>query len=137
MSGSLKGRENLYNHLETLFKGAKSSIDIVTSYEGLLRKSVAFSQILSKAKQKGVKIRIAAPLKQASGNAVKELSKTAEIRNTELKTRFCIVDKKELVFMIVDDEKVHPSYDIGIWVNTKFFASALALMFESEWQKMN
>ena len=135
LSGSLKGRDNLYNHLETIIKGAKTSIDIVTSYEGLLRKSELFKLSLAKAKQRGVRVRIAAPIKQAD-KSIKEFSKIAEIRHTDIKTRFCIVDKKELVFMIMDDEKVHPSYDIGIWVNTKFFASSLATMFDSEWQKM-
>jgi len=135
LSGSLKGRDNLYNHLETMVKGAKNSIDIVTSYEGLLRKSESFKSLFAKAKQRGVKIRIAAPIKE-SNKQIKELSKTAEIRHTELKTRFCIVDKKEFVFMVLDDEKVHPSYDVGIWVNTKFFATSLTAMFNSEWQKM-
>jgi len=135
LSGSLKGRDNLYNHLETIIKGAKSSIDIVTSYPGLLRKSELFKLSLAKAKQRGVRIRIAAPIKQVD-KSIKEFSKIAEIRHTELKTRFCIVDRKELVFMVMDDEKVHPSYDIGIWVNTKFFANALVAMFDSEWRKM-
>lgn len=135
LSGSLKGRDNLYNHIETMIKGAKSSIDIVTSYEGLLRKSEAFKALFSKARQRGIKIRIAAPIKEVNG-VVKELSKIAELRNTELKTRFCIVDKKEFVFMILDDEKVHSNYDVGVWVNTPFFANALATMFNSEWQKM-
>ncbi len=27
--------------------------------------------------------------------------------------------------MVLDDEEVHPTYDIGIWINTPFFAKAL------------
>ncbi len=40
-------------------------------------------------------------------------------------SRKLIVDGKEIVFMIMDDEQVHPTYDVGIWINPPFFASAL------------
>ena len=39
--------------------------------------------------------------------------------------RFCIIDCKEIVFMIMDDEKVHPGYDIAIWVTTPFFSNMI------------
>ena len=29
-----------------------------------------------------------------------------------------IVDGKEIIFMILDDDEVHPTYDVGIWVNS-------------------
>ena len=48
----------------------------------------------------------------------------------------CIVDGKELIFMIMDDQEVHPTYDVGIWVNTPFFASALEGMFNTAWKGM-
>ena len=35
--------------------------------------------------------------------------------------------------MLLDDDKVHASYDIGIWINTEFFASALEQLFEMLW----
>ncbi len=47
-----------------------------------------------------------------------------------------IVDRKDVVFMLLDDDKVHPTYDTGIWVNTPFFASTLGDMFEQSWKSM-
>ena len=38
--------------------------------------------------------------------------------------------------MVMDDQEVHPTYDIGIWVNTKLFASALENLFELAWKEM-
>jgi hypothetical protein len=38
--------------------------------------------------------------------------------------------------MINDDTEVHPTYDVGIWVNTPFFASALEELFELAWKEM-
>jgi len=40
------------------------------------------------------------------------------------------------MFMMMNDEDVHPSYDIGIWVNTPFFASALENMFDATWKNL-
>jgi len=38
--------------------------------------------------------------------------------------------------MVLNDQEVHPSYDVGIWVNTPFFASALEDLFELAWNQM-
>ena len=43
---------------------------------------------------------------------------------------------KEIIFMVMDDNEVHPTYDVGIWVNTPFFASALENLFELAWKNM-
>ena len=39
LSGSLRGRHNLYNHLEMAMKNAEKSVTIMTTTQGLLRKS--------------------------------------------------------------------------------------------------
>ena len=106
MTGAIKGRKNMYNQLATMIKNAKKTITIVTSQEGIKRKNDILYRYLMKAKQKGVKIRIAAPI-ESQDKELKELSKVAEIKNTSLKTRFCVIDKKEILFMLMDDEKVH------------------------------
>jgi hypothetical protein len=38
-----------------------------------------------------------------------------------------------MMFMLSHDEDVHPSYDIAVWLNTKFFASALSQLFNQNW----
>jgi len=47
-----------------------------------------------------------------------------------------IVDGKEMVFMMMDDKEVHPTYDVGIWINSPFFASAVENMFDTNWKSM-
>ena len=135
LSGSIKGRSNLYNHFETMIKKATKAINIVTSTSGLKRKTEAFKDVLAKAAQRGVKIKIAAPLTKETIEAEKELSKYAEVRNTDIKSRFCLVDGTELTFMLMDDAEVHHSYDVGIWVNTPYFTKALADLFDVQWEK--
>ena len=136
LSGSLKGRHNLYNHLELTIRNAENSVDIMTTSQGLMRKIEGFKPTFEKLKKRGVKIRIAAPLTKETAAAVRDLGSLAEIRNTDSKARFVIVDGKELIFMIMDDQEVHPTYDVGIWVNSPFFSSALEGLFSTAWKGM-
>jgi len=136
LSGSLRGRSNLYNHLEYTLKNAEKSVILVTTPQGLIRKAEGLKHVFEKLKKKGVKIRIAAPVNKENKKVISDLAKFAEVRNTDTKARFCIVDGKELVFMVMDDKDVHPTYDVGIWVNTPFFAGALETMFDLAWKGM-
>jgi len=134
LSGSLKGRQNVYNHLDMLVREAEKSITIVTTAAGLNRKLESLMPSLDKAKKRGVKIKIAAPIDDSNKKVAKDMSKVAEVRNAEdLRARFVIVDGEQLVFMVLDDNKVHPNYDVAIWLNTDFFAKAMEQMFDAAW----
>jgi len=137
LSGSLRGRQNLYNHLDMMIREAQKSVTIVTTADGLNRKLEALMPSLERAKKRGVKIRIAAPITPQNLNIAKDFSKIAEIRNTDkMKARFMIVDGQQLLMMLLDDEKVHPNYDLGVWINTEFFAPALEQLFDLAWGDM-
>ncbi len=137
LSGSLKGRQNLYNHLDMMVNDAEKTITIVTTAEGINRKLEALLPGLEKCKKRGVKIRIAAPIDNNNIKIARELKKVADVRNLEkIKARFMIIDSTQLMFMLLDDEKFHPNYDVGIWINTQFFAQALEQMFELAWKEM-
>jgi HTH-type transcriptional regulator, sugar sensing transcriptional regulator len=137
LAGSVKGRDNIYNHLELMINSACESVIMVTTEQGFLRKAHELKKVLSKAKERGVIIRIAVPITNKTKDVVNELKDIAEIRNMEeVKARFVVIDEKELIFMLLDDEKVHPTYDVGIWVNTEFFTNALVGLFDLSWKNM-
>ncbi len=137
LSGSLRGRQNLYNHLDMLIGDAEKTVTIVTTKEGLSRKFEAIMPTLEKIKKRGVKIRIAAPITKDNIKYAKDFGKVADVRNMEnMKARFVIVDSTQLMFMLLDDDKFHPNYDIGIWINTEFFANTLEQLFELAWKDM-
>lgn len=137
LSGSLRGRQNLYNHLDMMVRDAEKTITIVTTAEGMNRKMEALMPSLEKCKKRGVKIRIAAPIDKNNINIAREFKKVAEVRSLDnMKARFVVIDSNQLMFMLLDDEKFHPNYDIGIWINTEFFATALEQMFELAWKEM-
>ena len=132
MTGLLKGRENIYRHLASVIKRSKKSVFLSTTSDGLKRK-LDLVKHLENAKQRGVKVKIAVP--PADPDVTKAFSKVAELKDLDLKSRFCILDNKELVFMLMDDTKVHESYDAAVWVGSDSFASALGNAFNSEWEK--
>ncbi|HKZ33777.1 MAG TPA: helix-turn-helix domain-containing protein [Candidatus Nanoarchaeia archaeon] len=137
LSGSIKGRQNLYNHLDMMVRDAEKAVTIVTTEEGLNRKVEALMPSFEKCKKRGVKIRIAAPITKNNIKVAKELRKVAEVRNLEnFKARMTIVDGNQMMFMLLDDEKFHPNYDVGVWINTEFFAQALEQFFDLAWQDM-
>lgn len=137
LSGAIRGRHNLYNHLDLMIKNAKKSVTIMTTSQGLLRKIEGLKATLEAAKKRGVQIRIAAPLTKEAKDALKEIKGIADVRHSsDIKARFCIVDGKDLTFMVLDDQDVHPTYDVGIWVNTPFFATAVENMFNTTWDDL-
>jgi HTH-type transcriptional regulator, sugar sensing transcriptional regulator len=137
LSGSFKGRDNLYTHIDSMIKTAETSIIIVTTKEGLLRKADHFRRSLYRAKENGVDIKIIAPISKDNLVAAKKLSEFAEVRHSDTPLgRYIIVDDKQVTFMLVEDDKVHPNYDSGVWVNSPFFAKSVSGMISATWQKL-
>ncbi|MDD5331514.1 MAG: helix-turn-helix domain-containing protein [Candidatus Nanoarchaeia archaeon] len=137
LSGAIRGRHNIYTHLELMIKNAEKSVTLITSSKGLLRKFDALKPEMERLKKKGVAIKIAAPMTKETMPILKDLMKVAEVRDAKnVNARFCIVDDKDLVFMVLDDSAVHPTYDVGVWINTPFFASALNNLFGVAWKEM-
>ncbi len=134
-SGALKGRHNIYDQLSYVFKEARSSVDLVTSEDGLARKLRMLKPLIERAVSRGVRIRILAPSVGSNDlAALKSFGENVEVKNNqELKGRFCLVDKKHVVFMLTDDEEVHPSYDMGFWVKSPYFAGTVNKMFDQIW----
>ncbi|MDO8509174.1 MAG: helix-turn-helix domain-containing protein [Nanoarchaeota archaeon] len=139
LSGSLRGRQNVYNHLDMMIRSAEKGITIVTTHEGLNRKFEALMPALERAKKKGVEIKILAPIGPENHKIAKDLAKVADVRDcsgASLRGRFTIVDSNQLLFMLLDDKKVHPNYDVGVWLSSEFFSQVLEKMFSDTWSQM-
>lgn len=133
LSTAVRGRANINGQLDSLFKKAEKSIIIMTTEKGLLRKK----ELLKSAakKMKNVRIKIAAPLvSKEAKKAAEELKRFADIRHLDkIAARFCMIDGKETLFMILDDDKVHESYDTAVWVDSPYFTKALETLFNQAW----
>ena len=133
LSGAIKGRYNLYNHLETMVKNAESEVILMSTSTGFLRKMEALGSIFKDLKNRGVKVKIACPKTEKTIMIAKKIA-GAEIRFTSnIEARFCIIDGEEIMFMTLNDKDIYPAYDIGIWINTPFFSKTIQQLFEFAW----
>lgn len=136
-TGSLKGRHNLYNHIDMTLRSAEKSVKVLTTSTGFLRKIDGFKPVLENLAERNVDIKIAAPLNEEVADVAKDLEDVAEVKDSHIDARFIVVDGEEVIFMLMDDQQVHPSYDIGVWLNTPFFSKALENLFEVAWESMD
>ncbi|MEK6856520.1 MAG: helix-turn-helix domain-containing protein [Nanoarchaeota archaeon] len=137
LSGAIKGRENINNHINYLLSEAEKEVVLITTTEGLSRKAVCLRKNLKNLSQKKVSVKIVAPITKENIDMVREISKFAQIRNTQrINSRFMIVDNKKVMFMLMNDKEVHPEYDAAIWVESPYFANALSNLFNVVWDKL-
>jgi len=136
LTGSFRGRDSIYNHLNSAIKSAQKSITLLTTETGLIRKAKQLSRNLAKAADKGVRVKIAAPITSKNEEVAKTLAKFADVRHVDDPGRMLIVDDKNLTFMLADDKDVHASYDSGVWVSTPYFASKINQLIQGMWNNL-
>ena len=131
LSGSIKGRDNIYLYLSTLLQNAEKTVTIATTTEEFLRKLQNLKLRFKKLSSKGVKIRVALPkITEEINKELKDFNGTFQIKVVpNLNSRFVIIDSKDILFMINDDKNIHESYDTSIWVNSPYFAKSLEDMY--------
>ena len=137
LTASFRGRDKVYSQMLLMLKEAEETFDLITTDEGLERKADFLSRAFKKANERGVRIRIAIPGEQISKNTLELLSQYSEIRQIKhIQARFAIADGQEISFLLFDDNEVHPSYDVGVWVNTPFFSQAVESLFDIAWEEL-
>ncbi|MAH51870.1 hypothetical protein CMI37_38995 [Candidatus Pacearchaeota archaeon] len=131
LSTSIKGRSNLYIQMRDIMENAEKSIYIVTSAYELLSKQKMFKDTFARLKKRKVDIKIIVADNEIE---VKKLIKkfSVPVKSKNIHARFLIADKKELIFTI-KPTNVHEDFDYGVWINSEFFTSSLAYMFELAW----
>ena len=136
LTGAIKGRSNLYNHLHSIVKNAEKSVLIVTTETGINHEAENLKLALQKAKEKGAKIKIAAQLSKENTAAVKILSAYGQVKNLDgIRARFVVVDGKHVIMMPLDDKETHANYDFGVWLNTNFIAKGMENVFDMLWER--
>ena len=134
LTGSFRGRANVYSKMIEMVKGAKKSVKIMTTDAGLIRKYNYLKNHVKRLDK--VDVKILAPLSKEHDKILMDMKGFANIKNVEgIKGRMIVVDGKEALFMVSDDKDIHENYDTAIWINTPFLAGALASLFDTAWNK--
>jgi len=135
LTASFRGRNKVYNQILLMLKEAENEFILLTTEEGLARKAEYLARAFKKAHERGVTIKIAAPITDVNADYLKILKPYVEIRNLDdIRARFALADGKEVAFLLFDDDQIHSTYDVGVWVNAPFFATALQGLFDIAWK---
>jgi sugar-specific transcriptional regulator TrmB len=132
LAGMIKGRSNLHNHLKDIIGKASKTVLFASTVDAISKKKwlKALCESLSK---KNVKVKI---MINGDENEVKAIAKDlkAEVKISEINSRFCIADDKEIVFMLTPDS-TNDEYDYGIWINSLFFVKTMSSLFDTAWKQ--
>ena len=127
VSGAIKGKSTIYNYIKEVLENAKKEVLICTNVDELKNKSRFFSSIFDRLNKNGIKIKIA-----LSGNE-KEIKKInikyrIKAKPINIDAKFYIADNDQVLFAISNGNS--PEEELAVWLNTPFFTSALAFLFE-------
>ncbi len=127
ISGSVKGKSTIYNHVKELLENAKKEVIICISIQELLLKSRFFSLIFERLKKSNVKMKIAL---SGDKNEIPKINKKFKIRADyiSIDSKFFISDNEQVLFIISNGKQ--PDEEVAIWLNTPFFTSSLAFLFD-------
>jgi len=133
LSTSIKGRSNLYLQMRGAMESAQNSIYLTSSAYELNSKIKMFKDVFDRVKKRKVEIKV---MIGDNEEEAKKLSKKlgVEVKSKPIHARFLIVDKAELIFTI-KPTNVHEDFDYGVWINSPFFTSSLAYMFDLAWKE--
>lgn len=126
ITGSVKGNANINSKIKGLLENAEKEVVINTSLSDFEKKSRMLLPTIERLNQNNVKVRIALSGDQ---DKIKRLSTkhNLKIKPVNTQSRIFIADQKETLFMLTPETAEE---DLGIWLNTPFFALSLSNLLE-------
>ena len=130
VSGAIKGKANVFNHLKELLESAKKEVIICTSASEVNEKSRIFSSLFSNLKKKKISVKIALSGDEAE---IKKINGKFKInaQPLDINSRFFVIDKEQILFMLSQSSK--DEEELGVWINSNFFVNSLAYLFDKAW----
>lgn len=127
LHASIKGRSNITNHVKETIENAKEEVIICTNVEDFNYKLKIFTQTIDRLKKANIKVKLA-----LSGNEehIKQVSAKIgiKIKKIDVDAKFFIIDKKEVLFYLT---KRPEDEETAIWLNSDFFSTAFASLFDA------
>lgn len=133
MTGTLKGKVMINRQLQSAFKSAKKSINILTTEQGLNDLYLNHYRTLRKMDKMGIKLKILAPLND--NKIAGTFSEIAEIRNINSPLGRVFTIDSENILMALTDDKTHETQDIAFWASSSHVAdSIIEPLFNNLWK---
>ncbi len=122
LSTIIKGRKAIFQKISEMISNANNITILLPSKEIEEYKRYISSGI---KKNPNVKIKIYTDQMLRNLN-----NQNIEVKIVNFKSRITLKDDDEVLFAITNSEEVHPNYDSGIWVKSKFFTNTLKTLIE-------
>ncbi len=131
VSGAIKGKANVFNHLKELLESAKKEVIICTSVSEVNEKSRIFSSLFSNLNKRKINVKVALSGDEAE---IKKINAKFKInaQSLDINSRFFVIDKEQVLFMLSQTSK--DEEELGVWINSNFFVNSLAYLFNKAWK---
>ena len=133
----VEGRPGVINKLNQIFSDASKSVNYCTSATGLVRAYKAHCDILEKASDRGVTVRIIAPVNSANAVVAREIAEVLEFKSLDkpFGQNFVTVDSRELIVMetLPEDLRTDQGADKGIWTTNRLVVELHGELFDRLW----
>lgn len=135
IAGTLKGNFSINQQMKSLFKGAKSHINVITTEDGIAELHGKQLNALKSAKKRGARIKILAP--DTGSKAAKALSSIAELKALgKPMGRVFTVDGEHFMISLTDSNEVHHTQDVAFWAGSSHVSGGvLEHLFENLWSQ--
>lgn len=126
ITGAIKGKSTIYNHIKEILENAKKEVIICTSAQELQLKSRFFSPIFDRLRKANISVKIAL---SGDEKEIKKINSKFKIKAKPIKidAKFYIADSDQILFLISRGKL--PDEEIAVWLSAPFFTSALSFMF--------
>ena len=133
----LRGRDNIYGTIDDLVDGSKRKIIGATTERGIVRKLFRHKEKLIQAAQRGVDVRMLAPITSSNKDIVKvALGELVIHHGNSVSARFFLSDdERGVIFLMSDEDGGSKINEIGLYLNSPYFVSGLGHYFEHKWEK--
>jgi sugar-specific transcriptional regulator TrmB len=133
----IQGRPGVINKLNQIFSDARKSVNYCTSATGLVRAYKAHCDILEKASDRGVAVRIMSPVNSTNAVVAREIAEVLEFKSLDkpFGQNFVTVDSRELIVMetLPEDLRTDQGADKGIWTTNRLVVELHGELFERLW----
>ncbi len=131
ISTIIKGRKNIFNTINNLISNANKNVLISSNNDKFIDKSYIMKEMLKRAKEKGVDIKI------VTNNYMRKLNEFNEniAFTNDNGSKFMVVDDEYILIML--KEGSHPKEDMALLIKNHSFGKSLVNMFNHMWNILN
>lgn len=131
LSGAIKGKSTIYNHMRDILENARKEVIICTSFRDFSDKLRLFSSLIERLKKNGIAVKIALSGNEADIRKI-SIKLKERIKSVNITAKFFIVDQEQILFILA--EEAGDDEESAIWLNTPFFTNAMTYLFNQVWK---